>query len=108
MRERLGFWAGLAGFCLLLLLPAPDGMGAAAWRVTALAFLMACWWMTEALPIPAPALLPFHLLPLLGVSTPSAVAASDRQSVVSGKSVSVRLDLGGSRIIKNTKNNNRS
>src|SRR3546814_1542872 len=76
MRERLGFWAGLAGFCLLLLLPAPDGMGADAWRVTALAFLMACWWMTEALPLTATALLPFALLPLLGVSTPSDVAAS--------------------------------
>src|SRR3546814_11348171 len=75
MRERLGFWAGLAGFCLLLLLPAPDGMGADAWRVTALAFLMACWWMTEALPLTATALLPFALLPLLGVSTPSDVAA---------------------------------
>src|SRR3546814_20779983 len=51
-------------------------MGADAWRVTALAFLMACWWMTEALPLTATALLPFPLLPLLGVSTPSDVAAS--------------------------------
>src|SRR3546814_16291071 len=30
-------------------------------------------------------------------------AARDRKSVVSGKSVSVRVDLGGSRIIKKTK-----
>src|SRR3546814_16467299 len=81
MRERLGFWAGLAGFCLLLLLPAPDGMGADAWRVTALAFLMACWWMTEALPLTATALLPFALLPLLGVSTPSDVARSEERRV---------------------------
>src|SRR3546814_8484630 len=51
-------------------------MGADAWRVTALAFLMACWWMTEALPLTATALLPFALLPLLGVSTPSDVAVS--------------------------------
>src|SRR3546814_15075068 len=32
--------------------------------------------MTEALPLTATALLPFALLPLLGVSTPSDVAAS--------------------------------
>jgi sodium-dependent dicarboxylate transporter 2/3/5 len=76
MRERIGFWAGLAGFCLLLLLPAPEGMTAGAWRVTALAFLMACWWMTEALPLTATALLPFTLLPLLGISTPGEVAGS--------------------------------
>src|SRR3546814_17802752 len=30
-------------------------------------------------------------------------AARDRKSVVSGKSVSVRVDLGGRRIIKNTR-----
>src|SRR3546814_20476354 len=35
--------------------------------------------------------------------------AGDRKSVVSGKSVSVRVDLGGRRIIKkNKKNNNES
>src|SRR3546814_20483559 len=32
-------------------------------------------------------------------------AFGDRTSVVSGKSVSVRVDLGGSRILKNKKNN---
>src|SRR3546814_20661826 len=34
-----------------------------------------------------------------------AAARSDRKSVVEGKSVSVRVDLGGSRHIKNKKNN---
>src|SRR3546814_20679107 len=33
----------------------------------------------------------------------SATAAEDRKSVVSGKSVSVRVDLGGGRIIQNNK-----
>src|SRR3546814_12040563 len=41
--------------------------------------------------------------PIFGsVSWPGA----DRKSVASGKSVSVRVDLGGRRIIKNKKNNN--
>src|SRR3546814_14827187 len=34
-------------------------------------------------------------------------AAQDRKSVVSGKSVSVRVDLGGRRIINKKKSNNR-
>src|SRR3546814_13303256 len=36
-------------------------------------------------------------------SAPAADAAQDRKSVVEGKSVSVRVDLGGRRIIKKTK-----
>src|SRR3546814_13234733 len=36
-------------------------------------------------------------------SSAKTVAQSDRKSVVSGKSVSVRLDLGGRRIIKKKK-----
>src|SRR3546814_3817875 len=35
---------------------------------------------------------------------PGQLAAADRTSVVSGKSVSVRVDLGGRRIIKKKKN----
>lgn len=76
MRQRLGFWAGLIGFIVLLILPPPATMPPAAWSVTALAWLMACWWMTEALPLTVTALLPFALLPLLRVSTPAEVAGS--------------------------------
>jgi sodium-dependent dicarboxylate transporter 2/3/5 len=47
-----------------------------AWRVVALAALMAAWWMTEALPLTATALLPFVVLPLLGVSDANATAAT--------------------------------
>src|SRR3546814_16758681 len=36
----------------------------------------------------------------------NAVGDQDRKSVVSGKSVSVRVDLGGRRIIKKKKHNN--
>src|SRR3546814_18477751 len=38
-------------------------------------------------------------------SSNRAVGLRDRKSVVSGKSVSVRVDIGGRRIIKNKKNN---
>src|SRR3546814_20175626 len=41
--------------------------------------------------------------PCVTAAATSAQQTTDRKSVVSGKSVSVRVDLGGSRIIKKTK-----
>ena len=75
MRSR-GFWAGLAGFLLLLMLPPPAAMPLAAWHIAALTFLMACWWMTEALPLTATALLPFLAVPLMGVMPANDIAAA--------------------------------
>jgi sodium-dependent dicarboxylate transporter 2/3/5 len=43
--------------------------------VLALAVLMAWWWITEAIPVPATALLPLVLLPLLRVQPMGQVAA---------------------------------
>ncbi|MGE0160871.1 MAG: DASS family sodium-coupled anion symporter [Gemmatimonadales bacterium] len=73
--QRFGFVAGGLVFVLLLLLPAPESLGVAGWRTAALGTLMAIWWMTEAIPIPATALLPLALFPLLGVlDMPTAAA----------------------------------
>lgn len=52
----------------MLVLPAPGSLDPEAWRVAAVAVLMITWWISEALPIPATALLPIVLFPLLGVS----------------------------------------
>ncbi|MBW2733981.1 MAG: DASS family sodium-coupled anion symporter [Deltaproteobacteria bacterium] len=57
------------------MLPAPAGMTQAAWRVTAVTLLMAIWWITEAIPIPATALLPIALYPVLGVMKSQDAAA---------------------------------
>jgi len=59
----------------MLALPAPGGLEAAGWRTAAVTALMAIWWMTEAIPIPATALLPLVLFPLLGVEEIRPVAA---------------------------------
>ena len=74
-RRRLGLAIGPAGFVALLLLPAPEGMSIAAWRVAAVAFLMAIWWMTEAIPVAATALLPVVLFPPLGAAALGAATA---------------------------------
>jgi sodium-dependent dicarboxylate transporter 2/3/5 len=57
------------------MIPAPESLGVSGWRTAAVGTLMAVWWMTEAIPIPATALLPLALFPLLGVlDMPTAAA----------------------------------
>ena len=75
MAARWGLWGGLLAFVAMLLLPEPAGMSPAAWRTTAIIVLMASWWMTEALPLTATALVPFLAFPLLGIMTASDSAA---------------------------------
>ncbi len=68
-RHRVGLVLGPALFVLMLLLPAPQGLSAAGWHTAAVAVLMAVWWISEALPIPATSLLPLVLFPVLGIGT---------------------------------------
>jgi solute carrier family 13 (sodium-dependent dicarboxylate transporter), member 2/3/5 len=65
--QRIGLIGGAAGFALLLMSPGPEALSVEGWRTAAVAFLMAVWWMTEAIPIPATAILPLVLFPTLGV-----------------------------------------
>ncbi|AKH44096.1 sodium-dependent dicarboxylate transporter 2/3/5 [Altererythrobacter atlanticus] len=73
--QRIGFWLGLAAFSATIILPAPAGMSAQAWSVAGLVMWMAAWWMTEAIPLTATALLPFAILPFAGVGSPNEVAS---------------------------------
>jgi sodium-dependent dicarboxylate transporter 2/3/5 len=66
-RQLVGLVAGPLLMLALLALPLPAGMSEAGLRVAAVATLMAVWWLTEAIPIPATALLPIALFPVLGV-----------------------------------------
>ena len=72
--QRAGLWLGAALFTLMLLLPAPEGLSVAGWRVAALTVLIGCWWFTEAVPVTLTGSLPFLALPLLGVAKADAVA----------------------------------
>jgi len=68
-RQLIGLIAGPLAFVIMLLLPAPEGMSAAAWATAAVGALMVTWWISEAVPIPATALLPLALFPILGIGT---------------------------------------
>jgi sodium-dependent dicarboxylate transporter 2/3/5 len=67
MRQRIGLIVGPLAFVTMLLIPTPEGMSLEAQRVAAVTLLMATWWISEAIPIPATSLLPILLFPLLGV-----------------------------------------
>jgi sodium-dependent dicarboxylate transporter 2/3/5 len=58
----------------VLLLPAPEGMPDAAWRMTAITIWMVIWWLSEAVPSAATALLPLVLMPWLDVLPMDKVA----------------------------------
>jgi sodium-dependent dicarboxylate transporter 2/3/5 len=67
--QRIGLVLGPLLAAVVLLAPAPEGLSREAWIVVALAALMGVWWMTEAVPMAATALLPIVVLPLTGIST---------------------------------------
>ncbi len=73
--QRSGLLLGALVFLIALLVPAPAGLTARGWHTAAVALLMAVWWMTEAIPIPATALLPLALFPTLGVLSAGDAAA---------------------------------
>jgi sodium-dependent dicarboxylate transporter 2/3/5 len=67
MRQKTGLFLGIALFVLFMAMPSIGGLSSHAKNMAAVAVLMATWWITEAIPIPATALLPIILFPLLGI-----------------------------------------
>lgn len=65
-----------------VLLINPFGLDELANKVLAVAFLMITWWITEALPMPAVALLPLVLFPFMGIAKISEAAAPYANEVV--------------------------
>ena len=75
-RQTVGLLLGFGLFLLMLALPTPDGLNPVAMRAGAVTLLMAVWWMTEALPIFATALVPMVLFPLLGILDDATTATN--------------------------------
>ena len=74
--RRIGFWLGIAGFLVTLIVSPPAGMPQTAWSTAGLVWWMAVWWMSEALPLSATALLPFIIMPLIGVADATKTASA--------------------------------
>ena len=62
-----GLFAGPLCFMIMLFLPNPLPLEPQAWKVIAGASWMIIWWVTEAVPIFATALIPMTLMPLMGI-----------------------------------------
>ena len=67
-RQRGGLLIGVAVLGLAFVLPPLPGLSGEASRTALLAIAMAVFWISEALPIPATALLPLIMLPSLGIT----------------------------------------
>jgi len=70
-------WLLLGPSIMLLtcLIEPPIGMSVAAFKTAGLAFWMASWWVSEVVPIPATALLPIVISPLVGIAAIKSVTA---------------------------------
>jgi sodium-dependent dicarboxylate transporter 2/3/5 len=67
MRKTWGVVLGIFLALFPLLVPAGEGFTPQHRRMAAVTLLMAAWWITEAIPIPATALVPLAAFPLLGI-----------------------------------------
>ncbi|MBK1734532.1 anion transporter [Halorhodospira abdelmalekii] len=66
-RQRIGLILGPLIFLVGWLLGPPGGLSAGEWAVALVAILMATWWISEAVPLAATALVPIVAFPVLEV-----------------------------------------
>src|SRR6478736_1649881 len=94
LAARIGLIAGpvLAVLVYFLLPGGESGLTLPARACGGVATLMAVWWMTEALPLEATALLPLVLLPLSGIY---ASDSAFRRSAAPYADPAIFLFLGG-------------
>lgn len=78
----LGMALGPLLFFLIIFMPTPEGMPDAAKAVLAISVWMIVWWITEAIPVYATALLPIGLIPLLGVLPVKQIAAEYMHPII--------------------------
>jgi sodium-dependent dicarboxylate transporter 2/3/5 len=92
---RLALGPALAGV-VLLLSPGDDPLVA---RMAAIAAWMACWWISEAVPIAVTALLPLVLIPVSRISPVGDVAVSYGRSTIflflGGFLIALSLEVSG-------------
>lgn len=84
-RTRLQDYGLILGFLLflcILFFGDLDPANIAVTRMAAIAVLIATWWITEAIPLAATALLPLVLFPILGISSAKEIAPAYLPSIL--------------------------
>ncbi len=82
LKQTIGLYAGPIVALSILFFADLDPSNPLVTRAAAVAVLMAVWWITEAIPIPATALLPVALFPLLGIMKGKEVAGTYFNSII--------------------------
>ena len=82
LSKKIGLVAGPVLFITFLLYPLIDSLSPEANKVIAVAALMLIWWITEAIPIAATALIPMIFFPLLGLYGMAEAAAPYSSPIV--------------------------
>ncbi|MCX9014323.1 MAG: DASS family sodium-coupled anion symporter [Candidatus Methanoperedens sp.] len=80
-RQEAGLVLGPLLF-LIIIFSSPEGMGWSAKAVAAGTAWIACWWLTEAIPIPVTSLLPIILFPLMGALEVGKVTAEYGNQII--------------------------
>ncbi len=88
LRQKIGLFGGLPIFLFFLFFPISRTLEPIAQKTLAVAILMAWWWITEALPIPATSLMPIVAFPLLKIM-------DGKQVVLSYGDSNIFLFMGG-------------
>lgn len=73
---RIGLYLGPGLALVMMVFFEPSSMEGVAWRTAAIAIWMAVWWATEAIPVPATALLPLMLFAPFEILSIRETAAS--------------------------------
>lgn len=90
LRSRVGLFLGPTVFLFVLFFLDLDPQNPLVTRMVAIVALMAIWWITEAMPLAATALLPIVLFPLMGIMRGRELPADNR---IDFSSVSIRGDF---------------
>lgn len=80
--QKVGLIVGPLLLIGLLLFPRPEVFSPDAWQVIAVAAMMICWWISEAVPLAVTAILPMVLLPLFGINTMAEATAPFSSPIV--------------------------
>ena len=80
--RQTGLVLGLVILISTWIVPPPGALGVPAWHVAGAGLMMAIWWLSEALPLAATALVPLALFPLLGAMPIRSTAAAYAHPIV--------------------------